>query len=71
MWRRKTAGMLAAFQGFHTPHGGKKTRQDVQVIYQQLLNQNQTKSLVPVTTFDFLYNQEPCRKKENDMNKNV
>jgi len=24
MWRGKTAGMLAAFQGFSTPHGGKK-----------------------------------------------
>jgi len=30
--------MLAAFQGFTTPHGGKKTRQDAQVIYQPLLN---------------------------------
>jgi len=29
--------MLAAFQGFTTPHGDKKTRQDVQVIYQQFL----------------------------------
>jgi len=29
--------MLAAFQGFTAPHGGKKTRQDVQVIYQQVL----------------------------------
>jgi len=33
MWSGKTAGMLAAFQGFTAPHGGKKTRQDVQVIY--------------------------------------
>jgi len=24
MWRGKTAGMLAAFQGFSTPHDGKK-----------------------------------------------
>ena len=29
--------MLAAFQGFTVPHGGKKTRQDVQVIYGRLL----------------------------------
>ena len=29
--------MLAAFQGFTVPHGGKKSRQDVQVIYGQLL----------------------------------
>jgi len=27
------------FQGFHTPYGGKKTRQDMQVIYQQLLSE--------------------------------
>jgi hypothetical protein len=40
MWWGKTAGMLAAFQGFHTPHGGKKTRQDVQVILGQLLMYN-------------------------------
>jgi len=38
MWWWKTAGILAAFQGFHTLHGGKKTRQDVQVVYQQLLS---------------------------------
>ena len=30
--------MLAAFQGFATSHGGKKTRQDVQVISEQLLS---------------------------------
>ena len=42
MWRGKTAGMLAAFQGFHTPHGGKKTRQDMQVIYQQFLSSVKT-----------------------------
>ena len=29
--------MLAAFQGFTTPHGGKKTRQDVQVINSERL----------------------------------
>ena len=29
--------MLAAFQGFTVPHGGKKTRQDGQVIYGRLL----------------------------------
>ena len=34
----KTAEMLAAFQGFHTPRGDKKTRQDMQVIYQQFLS---------------------------------
>ena len=37
-------------------------------LYIDRLYQNQTKNLVPATTFDFLYNQEPCRKKENDMN---
>jgi hypothetical protein len=37
MWRVKTAGMLAAFQGFAASHGGKKTRQDVQVIVEQFL----------------------------------
>jgi len=33
--------MLAAFQGFTTPHGGKKTRQDAQVIYKQLLREKE------------------------------
>jgi len=37
MRRGKTAGMLAAFQGFTASHGGKKARQDVQVIVSQLL----------------------------------
>jgi len=38
MRRGKTAGMLAAFQGFTASHGGKKTRQDVHVIVSQLLS---------------------------------
>jgi len=38
MWCGKTAGMLVAFQGFTAPHGGKKTRQDVQVIIEQFLS---------------------------------
>jgi len=30
-WRGKTAGMLAAFQGFAAPHGGKKTGEEWQL----------------------------------------
>jgi hypothetical protein len=33
MWWGKTAGMLAAFQGFHTPHGGKNTRQNCKLFF--------------------------------------
>jgi len=37
--------MLAAFQGFTTLHGGKKTRQDAQVVCQQLLKHPPKKGL--------------------------
>ena len=51
MWWGKTAGMLAAFQGFHTPHGDKKTRQDVQVIYQKLLGSDKAAFSVAYEVF--------------------